>query len=261
MAIANNLTLRNHSIQANDEVLEKVLLNQDLSPLTPAEKVQYMGNLCKTLGLNPHTKPFEIIKFNGKEVPYARKDCTEQLRKLHKVSIVNIDCKIVGDIYVVTSYGETMDGVRDSATGAVFIGNLKGEALANAMMKAETKSKRRLTLSICGLGMLDESEIDSLPKPQASNFKGKMEEKIQAKITETEESFDIDQDLLDIGWTTSIENLKEVYGKAYKKWMNKKHKENMDKCVNAKDKKLAEFEDGQDVIDAQIVDSETGEIK
>ena len=32
---------------------------------------------------------------------------------------------------------------------------LNGEDLANAMMKCETKAKRRVTLSICGPGMLD----------------------------------------------------------------------------------------------------------
>ena len=47
--------------------------------------------------------------------------------------------------------------------GAVSTAGLKGEALANSMMKATTKSKRRVTLSICGLGMLDETEIDSIP--------------------------------------------------------------------------------------------------
>ena len=30
-------------------------------------------------------------------------------------------------------------------------------------MKAETKAKRRVTLSICGLGILDESETDTMP--------------------------------------------------------------------------------------------------
>ncbi len=30
-------------------------------------------------------------------------------------------------------------------------------------MKAETKSKRRVTLSLCGLGMLDESEVETIP--------------------------------------------------------------------------------------------------
>ena len=35
-------------------------------------------------------------------------------------------------------------------------------ALANAIMKAETKAKRRVTLSICGLGMLDETELETI---------------------------------------------------------------------------------------------------
>src|SRR5690606_25662498 len=42
------------------------------------------------------------------------------------------------------------------------LGALKGEALANLRMKAVTKAKRRVTLSICGLGILDESELDTL---------------------------------------------------------------------------------------------------
>ena len=40
---------------------------------------------------------------------------------------------------------------------------MNGEALANAYMKAETKAKRRVTLSICGLGMLDETEVETIP--------------------------------------------------------------------------------------------------
>ena len=66
-------------------------------------------------------------------------------------------------MYVVTAQGRTPDGRLDEATGAVSLSTLKGEAKANAMMKAETKSKRRLTLSMAGLGWLDESEIDSVP--------------------------------------------------------------------------------------------------
>ena len=30
-------------------------------------------------------------------------------------------------------------------------------------MKSETKAKRRVTLSLCGLGMLDETEIETIP--------------------------------------------------------------------------------------------------
>jgi hypothetical protein len=45
----------------------------------------------------------------------------------------------------------------------VSLHNLKGEALANAIMKCETKAKRRVTLSICGLGLLDELDVETLP--------------------------------------------------------------------------------------------------
>jgi hypothetical protein len=44
--------------------------------------------------------------------------------------------------------------------------------LANALMKAETKSKRRVTLSICGLGFLDETEADSIPGAVVHNGNG-----------------------------------------------------------------------------------------
>ena len=44
------------------------------------------------------------------------------------------------------------------------IAKLTGDALANALMKAETKAKRRATLSLCGLGFLDETEIETIPE-------------------------------------------------------------------------------------------------
>jgi hypothetical protein len=55
------------------------------------------------------------------------------------------------------------DGRTDEATGAVSLAGLSGTNLANSLMRAETKAKRRVTLSICGLGWLDESEVDSVP--------------------------------------------------------------------------------------------------
>jgi len=45
----------------------------------------------------------------------------------------------------------------------VSIKGLTGDSLCNAMMKSVTKAKRRVTLSICGLGLLDETEVDSVP--------------------------------------------------------------------------------------------------
>lgn len=52
------------------------------------------------------------------------------------------------------------DGRTDESIGAVPIKGLQGEAMAIALMKGETKAKRRVALSICGLGFIDESEIE-----------------------------------------------------------------------------------------------------
>ena len=54
-------------------------------------------------------------------------------------------------------------GRTDESVGAVSLEGLKGDHRANALMKCETKAKRRVTLSICGLTFLDESEIESIP--------------------------------------------------------------------------------------------------
>jgi hypothetical protein len=143
--------------------VEQALVLGDLSGLDPEQRVNYYMKVCTSLGLNPLTKPFAYIVLNGQLQLYARKDATDQLRKIHKLSIRALEHKTEHDLAVVTAYASSPDGRTDSAIGAVPIANLKGEALANALMKAETKAKRRVTLSLCGLGMTDESEVDSIP--------------------------------------------------------------------------------------------------
>jgi len=56
--------------------------------------------------------------------------------------------------------------IHAPARGATSLAGLRGDNLANAFMRAETKAKRRVTLSICGLGFTDESEVDSIPGAQ-----------------------------------------------------------------------------------------------
>jgi hypothetical protein len=143
--------------------MEQALVEGDLSDLDAERRVNYYLKVCSSLNLNPYTKPFAYIVLNGKLVLYAKKDATDQLRKLHKVSILTLERQQLGELLVVTATASAADGRTDSAIGAVPTQGLKGEALANALMKAETKAKRRVTLSLCGLGMTDESEVDSIP--------------------------------------------------------------------------------------------------
>lgn len=142
--------------------LESVLLHGDLSRLSSEQKVSHYLKICEIVGVDPHLKPFEYIKMNGKEVLYATKSCTEQLRNKNKVSLSIVSRETIEGVYVVTANAKMADR-EDASTGAVSIKGLSGEALANAFMKAETKAKRRVTLSICGLSLLDESEVHSVP--------------------------------------------------------------------------------------------------
>jgi hypothetical protein len=143
--------------------IEQALVEGDLSNLTPEQRVNYYLQVCESVGLNRFTKPFAYLRLQGGLQLYATKNATDQLRDIHEVSIVGLEREQIGELLVVTATAKRADGRTDSSIGAVAVGGLKGESLANAMMKAETKAKRRVTLSLCGLGVLDESEVDSVP--------------------------------------------------------------------------------------------------
>lgn len=151
-----------YAIQVSDKI-ESVLMQGDLSKLSANERVEYYRAVCQSVGLNPLTRPFDYITLNGKLTLYAKKDATDQLRANNQVSITKLEKETVNDIYLVTAYASGRNGRTDASTGAVNIAGLKGDALANALMKAETKAKRRVTLSICGMGLLDETEIETIP--------------------------------------------------------------------------------------------------
>jgi hypothetical protein len=143
--------------------MQKVIVGMgDLSELDDAQRAEYYAAVCKSLGLNAMTKPFEYLLLNGKLRLYALRDCADQLRRLHGISIYIANREKISDIYVVTARAKDRTGREDESTGAVPFGNLKGDALANALMKAETKAKRRVTLSIAGLGWLDETELETV---------------------------------------------------------------------------------------------------
>ncbi|HED7367069.1 TPA: hypothetical protein R5Z52_001584 [Campylobacter coli] len=168
--MSNEVILKEESkLEINFNPYELALVKGDLSKLSDVERASYVKNLCESLGLNMLTKPFEYIVLNGKLTLYANKSATDQLRQIRKVSITKTEVAQVGDIYMVTAYAATPDGRTDCDTGALNIKNLGGDNLANAIMKAITKAKRRVTLSICGLGMLDESELETIDEKAIEN--------------------------------------------------------------------------------------------
>lgn len=171
---------------------EQAVIAGDLAKLSPDQRMAYYGEVCRSLGLNPLTQPFAYISLNDKLTLYARRDATDQLRNIHGVSVQIVSREIVEGVYVVTARATTADGRSDESVGAVpllkedgewktsqngkryFAGNgqfkpLGPEDRANAMMKAETKAKRRVTLSVIGLGWLDETEVETIRDARRTN--------------------------------------------------------------------------------------------
>jgi len=170
---------KNELIKASAyELLEGVVVEGDLSKLSPAQRLEYYRQVCEGLGLNPLTQPFEYIKLQGRLSLYATRRAADQLRRLYGVSIDSMEIRPDNDMAIVTVIGHDERGRSDTEVGVVSLANLSGDARANAVLKAVTKAKRRLTLSICGLGLLDETEVETIQdaKPVTVTVTGEIEE-------------------------------------------------------------------------------------
>jgi hypothetical protein len=189
-----------------------------LSKLSANDKVKYYNGYCERMGLDPFTKPFDILRLNGKEVLYCTRSGTQQLNKLHKVShlITSRDTNGEAGVYIVTSKASLPDGRCTESIGAVNIAGLKGEAYANAIMKAETKAKRRATLDLLGLGVLDESEADSIPNATTVALQTMVEalpqmEVESVEVIEEDAELSIGRLAIAIKKASNIVELKAVY--------------------------------------------------
>jgi len=130
------------------------------------------------LELLPDTRPVQYITFKDADGAermqlYYTKDAAAQLTAKRRISVhvverwredgnqymlaeaTDASGRCVQDIGAVSLTGHRRDGGTWELTG---------DQLANAIMKCSTKAKRRAVLSFCGLGGLDESEIETIPR-------------------------------------------------------------------------------------------------
>jgi hypothetical protein len=145
----------------DDQTILRLVSDGDCSKLSAEQRLRYYRARCDAAGLDYRAQPFQYITLSGRLVLYALKGATDQLTAAHKIAVAIQDQRTEDGIRVVTVRATTPDGRSVDEIGAVPIANLKGDALANALMKASTKAKRRAILSVCGLGMLDETELET----------------------------------------------------------------------------------------------------
>ena len=144
-----------------------LVCNGDASKLDQTQRTQYYMMRCHAAGLDPRTQPFQFINLQGKLVLYALKTASEQLASKNCIRVEVLSQETTPDgIRVVTVRAIAKDGRQTDEIGCCTVKSLVGDALGNAYMKSMTKAKRRAILSLCGLGALDETEVETIPGEQ-----------------------------------------------------------------------------------------------
>lgn len=141
----------------------------DISGMTAAQQVQYYCELARAMGLNPLFKPFDALNLQGKKVLYANRGATDALARAQNVRrecvseprVVSLPSPTgTGEVKVIMCrYRATLPNGRAEERTATTL----YRDPANDLMKCETKAARRATLAVLGIGVLDESELDSIP--------------------------------------------------------------------------------------------------
>jgi len=166
---------REHGL--DPQAMQQFLLSGDLSSVPPMARASLYVALCRYIGVDPIERPFLIFSDKGRTVLYAARSCTSALCRSRGISreLLGVEVKTIGGHEMAVARARaTVDetGRHDEATGAVpMLQWDKGanrwrepspDEVANTVMKAETKAKRRAVLDLVGLGIPDESEVATI---------------------------------------------------------------------------------------------------
>ncbi len=154
-----------------DEILADVVAaGKDTSALSRDDRSALLVGLSRRLGLNPLSGAVMFLRTNGRETLYVTKQGTDQIaarERLRRETIKGPELVVMeGKKVILCQVRATHpDGRSEVSTATLALADI-----VNDMMKCETKAKRRATLSICGLGLLAEDEIETIPGAQTVAF-------------------------------------------------------------------------------------------
>lgn len=140
--------------------------------LNEADRTFYLQQYCKHLGLSPIGEPLRwhssYNKKTGQTVMtvYATSKASKQLIEKNKISIKRTDRWDDSENYYVeveASIGE------QKVVNAGFCAKNGFLSSGNAQIASYTKAMRRAVLTICGTGLLDETEIETMSGDLSSN--------------------------------------------------------------------------------------------
>jgi hypothetical protein len=144
--------------------IERVILSGNLKALTEIERLQFNFAYCKSLGLNPLSRPIDYLEMEGKLQPYINSIGIAQLRAIHGISTKIISRETSDECHFVTAAAKDKNGRIEESTAIVSLTDkygkpLTGQRRADKMMATETKAKRRVTLALVGIPWSDGGTI------------------------------------------------------------------------------------------------------
>lgn len=138
----------------------------DLDRLNNDELHQYYLDACAYHGVPPELNVLAFQYMDGgdgarRRVLYAKKGATDIIRERLGISVIQMEKEIFHGTLTYTCTGKNNVGRTEIAVGAAFIEGLSGRALEVAIMVAQTRATRRMTLQFAGAGLLDETELQA----------------------------------------------------------------------------------------------------
>jgi hypothetical protein len=102
-------------------------------------------------------------------VLYAKRGAAEVLRQNLNINVESLVPSVAQDgLLSFMATGKDKTGRQEIAVGSAYLDGLKGDKKAHAVMTAQTRAIRRLTLQFVGGGILDETEVQSQSAHQAA---------------------------------------------------------------------------------------------
>jgi hypothetical protein len=137
----------------------------ELESLTEQQKKDYYLAACEFLGLPPEMGVLSYHWMDQHDGPkklilYAKKGATDIIRERLGISVIDLKKEVGNGEVTWIVKGQNKEGRTEMAAGSKSIEGLKGRELENAVLWAQTKALRRMTLQFVGAGILDETEVE-----------------------------------------------------------------------------------------------------
>lgn len=140
----------------------------DLEHLDENQRASYYKDACDLLGIPANLNLLAYISMTvgdtGRHlVLYAKKGATDLIRQNRGISTTALEAikdLVPGQVCFV-AVGRDKENREERAIGTASIEGLRGKDLSDAIMIAQTRATRRMTLQFVGGGVLDESELPS----------------------------------------------------------------------------------------------------